>query len=88
MHLIVREYVDACEICQKAKYSSLSQAGFLQPLHVPAQVWDDISMNFVNGLPRSEGHNSLMVVVDCLSKSAHLIPLSHPFTARSVAAKF
>lgn len=88
MHRTVREYVAACEVCQKAKYSSLSPAGLLQPLPVPSQVWEDVSMDFIDGLPRSEGHTSLMVVVDRLTKSAHLIPLSHPYTARTVAAKF
>lgn len=45
-------------------------------------------MDFVDGLPKSDGHTTLMVVVDRLSKSAHLIPLSHPYTPRTVAAKF
>lgn len=58
------------------------------PLPVPSQVWEDISMDFVDGLPKSEGHTTLMVVVDRLSKSAHLVPMSHPYTARTVAAKF
>lgn len=45
-------------------------------------------MDFVDGLPSSNKHTTIMVVVDRLSKSAHLVPLSHPYTARSVAAKF
>lgn len=88
MHRISREFVAACEVCQKATYSSLSPAGLLQPLPIPSQVWEDISMDFIDGLPRSEGYTSLMVVVDRLTKSAHLIPLSHPYTAKTVAAKF
>lgn len=37
---------------------------------------------------RSDGNTTIMVVVDRLSKSAHLVPLSHPYTAKKVAAKF
>lgn len=88
MHRIVREFVASCEVCQKAKSSSLSPAGLLQPLPILSQVWEDISLDFIDGLPRSESHTSLMVVVDRLTKSAHLIPLTHPYTAKTVASKF
>lgn len=88
MHRIVREFVASCEVCQKAKTSSLSPAGLLQPLPIPSQVWEDISLDLIDGLPRSETHTSLMVVVDRLTKSAHLIPLTHPYAAKTVAAKF
>lgn len=45
-------------------------------------------MDFMDGLPKSHENTSIMVVVDLLTKSAHLIPLSHPYTALVVAAKF
>lgn len=88
MHKTVREYVAACDTCHRAKYESLSPAGLLQPLPIPNQIWEDLSMDFVDGLPRSDNHTSIMVVVDRLTKAAHLIPLAHPYTAKSVAAKF
>lgn len=44
--------------------------------------------DFVDGLPRSERHTSIIFVVERLRKSAHLVPLAHPYTARSVASKF
>lgn len=88
MHRAIREYIAACEVCQKAKFSSLSPAGLLQPLPVPDQVWEDVSMDFIDGLPRSDGNTALMVVVDRLINSAHLISLSHPYTARTMANKF
>ncbi|XP_023638085.1 uncharacterized protein K02A2.6-like [Capsella rubella] len=88
MHRVVKQYVAECEICQRAKSTSLAPAGLLQPLPIPDQVWEDISMDFVDGLPRSNGHTTIMVVVDRLTKSAHLVPLAHPYTAKVVAAKF
>ncbi|KAH9724161.1 hypothetical protein KPL70_007389 [Citrus sinensis] len=52
------------------------------------QFWDDISLDFIEGLPSSHGKDSIMVIVDRFSKSAHFIALSHPFSAKIVAEKF
>ena len=62
--------------------------GLLQPLSIPSQRWEEVSMDFITGLPKSEGKSVIMVVVDRLTKYAHFCALSHPFKASTVSTAF
>lgn len=83
-----QQYIRACTVCQRKKTEQLHLAGLLQPLAVPSRVWEDISMDFIEALPKVGGKNVILAVVDRFSKYAHFIPLAHPYTAESVAKTF
>ena len=70
------------------KYEALSPAGLPQPLPTPTMTWSDLSMDFIMGLPKLQGYDTIMVAVDRLSTYAQFIPLTHPFTAKEVAKVF
>jgi hypothetical protein len=81
-------FVQQCQICQQAKSERVHPAGLLQPLPVPRGAWEEITMDFIEGLPKSEGFDIILVVVDRFTKFAHFLPLKHPFTAQKVAQVF
>lgn len=84
----VKKYVEECTIYQKNKSMALSPAGLLISLGILNVVWEDITMDFVEGLPRARGHHTILVVVDRLSKYSHFIGLQHPLTTKTVAEVF
>ncbi|KAK9676740.1 hypothetical protein RND81_11G097100 [Saponaria officinalis] len=81
----IRNLVRNCHTCQKNKPLLRPPAGLLQPLPVPDAIWTDISLDFVEGLPKFQGKDTILVVVDRLSKYAHFLLLTHPFDATTVA---
>jgi hypothetical protein len=88
MKVSVTDFVRQCDVCQHAKHLNTHPGGLLQPLPIPAGAWRDITMDFVVGLPLSEGYNVILVVVDHFTKYAHFVPLHHPYSAPLVARVF
>jgi hypothetical protein len=61
---------------QRIKASHSKSAGALQPLSIPSWKWDDISMDFIVGLPNtSRHHDSIWVIVNRLTKVTHFLPV-------------
>ena len=70
------EFVTKCLVCQRVKAEHQVPSGLLQPIKIPEWKWDRITMDFVVGLPLTgRMHDSVWVVVDRLTKSAHFLPV-------------
>jgi hypothetical protein len=69
-------YVSECDTCWKVKADYMKPGGLLQPLSILAWKWDNISMDFIVGLPMMAcKFDSIWVIVDRLSMSTHFIPV-------------
>jgi hypothetical protein len=70
----VTEYVALCDTCQRVKAEHQRLAGLLQPVKILEWKWEEIRMDFVVGLPRTQaGYDWIWVIVDRLTKVAHFI---------------
>jgi hypothetical protein len=85
----IKEYIARCMECQKVKAEHRHPTGLLQPLPIPKWKWEVVTMDFITGFPRTDNqHDSIMVVVDKLTKVAHFIPLKTTHKASNVANIF
>src|SRR5512147_818026 len=85
MYQDVDRYVQNCHICQRSRTSRHAPYGILRPLPIPQAPWQDISMDYVTGLPWSNGSNTILVVMDRLTKQRHLIPTRDTSNAEDLA---
>ena len=81
----IRSFVAACSVCARNKNSVLPPSGLLRPLPIPKRPWSHISLDFITGLPPSEGNSVILVMVDRFSKAAHFVALTKLPSARETA---
>jgi hypothetical protein len=79
-------YVLESDTCQKVKADYMKPGGLLQPLSIPDWKWDNISMDFIVGLPMmTHKFDLIWVVMDRLSKSTHFIPVNTNYKVQKYA---
>ncbi|WMV25259.1 hypothetical protein MTR67_018644 [Solanum verrucosum] len=82
----ITEFVAKCQNCQQVKYEHQRPACLLQRMPIPEWKWEMIAMDFVVGLPKTLGKfDSIWVVVDRLTKSAHFIPVRIDYNAEQLS---
>jgi hypothetical protein len=85
----VADFVAKCLVCQQVKAEHQRPAGTLQPLPIPKWKWENITMDFIVGLPKTlSGNDALWVIVDRLTKSAHFLPVSITVTPERLAKMY
>ncbi len=76
MNRLLRKYVKSCDTCARSKAPRHRPFGLLRPLSIPSRPWGSIAMDFITNLPIVKAKNSILDVVNCLTKMAHftLVP--------------
>jgi hypothetical protein len=86
MKIEIARYVARCDTCRCVKAIHMKTAGPLQSLLIPTWKWEDISMDFIVGLPRTaKGFDSIWVIIDRLTKIAHFLPVKVKYTVATYA---
>jgi hypothetical protein len=86
MKIEIARYVARCDTCRRVKTVHLKTAGPLQSLPIPTWKWEDISMDFIVGLPKTaNGFDSIWVIIDWLTKIAHFLPVKIKYTVATYA---
>jgi hypothetical protein len=81
MKIEIARYVVRCDTCRRVKAIHMKTAGPLQSLPIPTWKWEDISMDFIVGLPRTaKGYDSIWVIIDRVTKITHFLPVKVKYT--------
>jgi len=84
----VKQYVEGCDACQCNKNHTEQPAGKLMPNSIPEKPWMHISADFITKLPLAQGYDSILVVVDRLTKMVHFILTTEKTLAEGLARLF
>ena len=88
MSRYIGQYMSTCDLCLWTKPWQHSPVDELQPLSILDTWWDTLSVDFVVELPESSGHDTVMIVVDAVSKRVHFIPMHMTVTAEVSQTSF
>ena len=78
----IARFVAECDVCRRVKAEHQRPAGLLQPPKIPEWKWDEVGMDFITGLPKTQkGNDAIWVIVDYLSKVAHFLPIRESINA-------
>jgi len=80
-----KEFIAAYQSCAQHKAARHAPSGLLQPLPIPHRPWSHVSLNFVTGLPPSDGNTTILTIVDRFSKTAQFVPLPKLPSAKETA---
>ncbi|KAD7477223.1 hypothetical protein E3N88_00359 [Mikania micrantha] len=82
----IAEYVSRCLTCAKVKAEHSKPSGLLEQPEIPLWKWEQIAMDFIAKLPcTSSGHDTIWVIIDQLTKSAHFFPMRETFMMDKLA---
>ncbi|KAE9050478.1 hypothetical protein PR001_g2344 [Phytophthora rubi] len=85
----IAKYVQSCELCQRVKAAQHKPAGLLHPLEIPHKRWTHISMDFMPDLPPTKSqYDTILVILDRLTKRAHFIPTVKALSSKDTARLF
>ena len=78
-----------CQQCQQVKAEHQKPSDLLEPLEIPEWKWENITMDFVSGLPRTQrGHDAIWVIVDRLTKFTHFLLISMKYSLEKLAKMY
>jgi len=84
----VKRYIEECDACQQNKNHTEQPADKLMPNLIPEKPWVHILTDFITKLPLAQGYNSILVVVDRLTKIVYFIPTMEKISAEGLARLF
>jgi hypothetical protein len=84
----IKSFVTSCDICQQIKHRRHAPYGMLQPIPIPDQPFEVVTMDFITDLPESNGYNAIFVIIDKLTKYAFFIPCTTQLSEKERAKLF
>ena len=84
----IKKYVKNCDTYQRTKVVRHAPYGLIKPNEAPNRLGKSISMNFITDLPKSEGDDAILIVIDRLTKMAHFLPCTEEINTRQFTKLF